>query len=342
MRRLSWYIAVCLGLFSASLTAQNPHGEGFAISCNQCHNTEGWNVTLSEVAFDHNEETDFPLEGTHASVTCVDCHTDLAFENTPSQCVDCHTDVHQQTVGNDCVRCHTSEDWLVNEIPEIHEMNGFPLEGSHALTSCVDCHQSANTLAFHPQGNQCVDCHREDYFAAVNPNHVQSGFSLDCAECHSPISQEWAGEDSHFFFPLVQSHDGLDCTECHTPGQPFSAASSECVSCHLDDYQNTSMPNHVAAGISTDCALCHDLSPGWPAEYRDHDNQYFPIYSGRHQGEWFSCVECHNNPGNFALFSCIDCHEHNRPDMDDEHDDVGGYQYNSQACFNCHPNGDAD
>jgi hypothetical protein len=24
----------------------------------------------------------------------------------------------------------------------------------------------------------------------------------------------------------------------------------------------------------------------------------------------------------------------------DEHDDVGGYVYDSQACYQCHPNGD--
>ena len=29
--------------------------------------------------------------------------------------------------------------------------------------------------------------------------------------------------------------------------------------------------------------------------------------------------------------------ERNRPDMDDEHEDVQGYVYQSQACYNCHP-----
>ena len=27
--------------------------------------------------------------------------------------------------------------------------------------------------------------------------------------------------------------------------------------------------------------------------------------------------------------------------MDDKHDDVGGYSYNSRACYSCHPNGSA-
>jgi hypothetical protein len=28
--------------------------------------------------------------------------------------------------------------------------------------------------------------------------------------------------------------------------------------------------------------------------------------------------------------------------MDDEHDDVSGYSYNSQACYTCHPTGRED
>ena len=37
--------------------------------------------------------------------------------------------------------------------------------------------------------------------------------------------------------------------------------------------------------------------------------------------------------------SCIDCHAHQRGDMADEHDDVPGYVWQSQACLTCHPNG---
>ena len=55
-----------------------------------------------------------------------------------------------------------------------------------------------------------------------------------------------------------------------------------------------------------------------------------------------SCVECHPNPGNYAIFTCIDCHEHNKPDMDDKHEDVQDYVYSSVACFDCHPNGEED
>ena len=67
-----------------------------------------------------------------------------------------------------------------------------------------------------------------------------------------------------------------------------------------------------------------------------------PIYSGKHEGEWNLCIDCHLG-NNYSDFSCIDCHEHdNQADVDDDHDGVSGYVYNSDACFSCHPTGEAD
>jgi len=77
-------------------------------------------------------------------------------------CASCHVDIHSQSVGNDCVRCHTSETWLVDNIPELHEENGFPLIGSHSNLSCVECHTSETTLRFDRVGNECISCHRDD------------------------------------------------------------------------------------------------------------------------------------------------------------------------------------
>ena len=44
----------------------------------------------------------------------------------------------------------------------------------------------------------------------------------------------------------------------------------------------------------------------------------------------------------FGAFTCLSCHAHNRADMADEHSDVNGYTYNSQACLTCHPRGRED
>jgi hypothetical protein len=110
------------------------------------------------------------------------------------------------------------------------------------------------------------------------------------------------------------------------------------VDCHLDDYQGANDPDHVAAGFPTDCQLCHNAADsGWDQGQFDHI--WFPIASGQHSG--FECSDCHPNPSNFAVFTCTtSCHP--RSETDDEHNEVPGYVYDSQACLSCHPDGEAD
>ncbi|QQX78096.1 MULTISPECIES: hypothetical protein [Aequorivita] len=462
---------------------QSPHGTSLKIDCSQCHNPEGWTVDLQTIKFDHST-TNFDLEGTHQVADCKSCHTSMVFNEAPSDCISCHTDVHSQSVGNDCVRCHTSENWLVFNIPEIHEENGFPLIGSHSNLSCVECHSNESSLIFNPLGNECIECHRNDYLATQNPNHSLSGFSQDCIECHNPLGLGWdstgiihdffpltLGHDiqdcsqchdvtnfsnisadcfschdddfaqttnpnhtnagfstdcvechttnpgwvpatiNHDFFPLTLGHDVQDCNACHINGnfnntptdcfachdddynqttnpnhiaanfptdcvvchttnpgwQPatinhdffpltlghdiqdcnachingnYNNTPTDCFACHEDDYNQTTDPNHIAANFPTDCASCHTTNPGWTPATFDHDNMYFPIYSGKHEGEWNSCVDCHTNPNDYSTFSCFLCHS--QGEMDDEHDEVNGYIYESNACFACHPDGSAD
>ncbi|MBK7174905.1 MAG: hypothetical protein IPH84_17140 [Bacteroidales bacterium] len=53
MRRLSSIILFIL-IISGSIFAQkSPHGTGFAISCKDCHTTDGWKIDLAKLAFDH-------------------------------------------------------------------------------------------------------------------------------------------------------------------------------------------------------------------------------------------------------------------------------------------------
>ncbi|MBM3436056.1 MAG: hypothetical protein FJY07_07585, partial [Bacteroidetes bacterium] len=72
----------------------------------------------------------------------------------------------------------------------------------------------------------------------------------------------------------------------------------------------------------------------------NHDSQYFPIYSGKHNGKWDQCSDCHTNPNNYEVFTCLTCHT--QAETDNDHDEVPGYQYNSDACLACHPNGNKD
>lgn len=409
MYRLS-SIIIALGGFLA-LYGQSPHGDQLALDCALCHNPGGWEVNYAEVTFDHDNATTFPLEGTHSRLDCKLCHESLIFEEAQTGCISCHEDIHSMSVGNDCARCHDSESWLVDNIPELHEENGFPLMGAHGNLSCVECHTSETNLRFDRIGNECISCHMDDYAATDNPPHQSSGFSTNCEECHNPLGFGWEADPiAHDFFPLVLGHDINDCSQCHTTGN-FSDANPDCFECHQtdfqiaanpphqelgfptdckschtldpgwmpatfdihdeyyplhgahadiatdcdachqgnytntpntcfgcheDDYNRTDDPNHAQAGFSTDCAACHSEDAWEPADF-DHDGEYFPIYSGEHRGEWDACTDCHNVAGNYAIFTCFTCHGQSSTDR--EHREVGGYSYNSNECYRCHPNG---
>jgi hypothetical protein len=114
-----------------------------------------------------------------------------------------------------------------------------------------------------------------------------------------------------------------------------------CFACHETDYNETNDPNHAIANFPTDCESCHSVN-GWePADW-DHDGQYFPIYSGSHNGKWDECGECHTIPTDYTFFDCTNCHEHNQAETDSKHNEVNDYVYASAACYSCHPRGQGD
>jgi len=306
MRNLSSlivFLAISFGLF-----AQSPHGDDLQISCADCHNPKGWKLEKGAYSFDHNKATSFTLEGQHQDVDCKMCHISLVFSKAENDCNSCHTDMHYQTVSNDCGRCHTTQSWIVTDITKLHQESRFPLLGPHVTADCYSCHPSASLLRFEPLGVDCYDCHQSDYSATTNPNHLQANYSTECTECHLMTAFTWQGAGvNHNFFPLTDGHAISDCNKCHVNG--VYNIPSECVSCHQADYNTATNPNHVSTNFSTDCEQCHTTKPGWkPAEFREHDGQYFPIYSGEHNGEWNDCADCHTNTANYAENSCIGCH----------------------------------
>ncbi len=341
MRVLSLLIMLLTLLF-VKQQIKSPHGSAFKIGCGTCHSTQGWYLDTTIYSFDHNS-TRLPLKGQHNEITCRLCHKSLVFTDAGTECNECHTDIHQGTAGSDCSRCHTPQSWLVSNINEIHRMGRFPLLGAHIMADCNDCHKSGDGTRFDITGVNCIDCHRNDFNSTVSPNHVEAEFSEDCSSCHPVNSFQWNGAGfNHNFFALVQGHSGLQCNDCHTTGK-YSDTSPDCNSCHQKDYTATTNPNHTGANFPVTCNICHTLTPGWkPANFTQHDKLSFPIYSGRHAGTWNSCNICHNTSSNYTIFTCLSCHEHNKTEMDKEHDGETGYTYSSPACLNCHPTGNSD
>jgi hypothetical protein len=167
-----------------------------------------------------------------------------------------------------------------------------------------------------------------DYVATTNPNHTASGIPTTCQTCHTTNPGWQPANFNHTSFPLTLGHSTPTCNDCHKGN--YTSTSIDCYSCHQTDYNNTTNPNHKTLGFSTTCTQCHTVQPGWkPATYTQHDTQFFPIYSGRHKGQWNACTDCHTNTANYALFNCITCHGNVH----------SGKNYTNAQCYSCHPRG---
>ena len=329
----------CYGCHQAdyqSVTDPNHVTNNFDHNCQICHT----DITWTPATFDHSR-TAFPLTGAHILVDCIECHSE-GYTSIPTDCFSCHendfngvTDPSHivNNFDHDCSICHTTQSWSPATFD--HANTAFPLTGAHLSLACIDCH--ANGYTGTP--TDCYSCHENDFNTVIDPNHIVNNFDHDCSICHTTHGWSPATFDhANTTFPLTGAHLALACIDCHANG--YTGTPTDCYSCHADNYNSTQNPNHAAAGFPTTCETCHNTT-SWQQTTWNHDIQYFPIYSGRHQGEWSVCADCHVDPTNYLRFECIFCHEHNDPvDLADKHRNVPNYQYNSIACYTCHPTGE--
>ena len=329
MSKLIFIILFLVMYVNLHAQSESPHGEDFKMQCDACHTSDsweiphdlwkfeevveknisgatGWEMPIDNSKFNHNN-TEFSLVGQHENVDCRLCHESLVFSEADVDCKSCHIDPHKQTVGFDCARCHGVENWAVDNIAELHNENGFPLLGMHALSNCAECHLNESTLAFEPIGNECVNCHTEDFVSTTLPNHSEAGFSMNCIECHSIDATDWSSQEfNHDFFPLTGGHNISECTQCHE-NDDFTNTPTECIACHTFGFNQTNNPNHIALGLSNDCIECHTTEPGWePASFDIHDEFY--TLNGAHATISNECVACHDGDYNSTLTTCAGCH----------------------------------
>ena len=314
-------------------SSQNPDHEaaGFSLLCFVCHlNESSWDSAL----FSHDF---FPRRGKHQLLDCSECHSAGLYQGLPSSCVSCHMHDYDNTqepnhrqlgYPYDCEVCHgtSANSWENATFSHV----AFPLKGRHRTAECSECHGSG---VYQGLPSVCVYCHLDDWLNAENPNHKQLGFHTDCEVCHGEEAISWTNTSYNHqsIWPLQGTHMQLDCIECHHKGRNIPR---NCASCHTKDYNAASNPDHKAAGFSRDCVPCHLPShQTWNQAKFDHQ---FPIKSGKHFH--LACLDCHPST-DFRDFSCLNCHDHDKRQMDQEHRDVSGYQYQSQACLACHFHG---
>jgi hypothetical protein len=86
------------------------HEDRLGEVCDNCH----WPSQWMAWEFDHNEETDYPLDGKHDGLDCHACHKDPVHDEDftlPTDCYGCHEkdDVHAGQLGKKCDTCHVTE-----------------------------------------------------------------------------------------------------------------------------------------------------------------------------------------------------------------------------------------
>ncbi|MDD4969235.1 MAG: hypothetical protein PHT07_07360 [Paludibacter sp.] len=284
-------------------TNPNHVTSNFPKNCTQCHDQRVW----TSATFDHNT-TGFPLTGAHISVNCTSCHKN-GFGPIPTTCVSCHLANFNATTNpnhvtakfsTDCQTCHNTIAWSPSTFNH-NTATAFPLTGAHIGVTCVSCH----TNGYGPIPTTCVSCHLANFNSTTNPNHVTANFPKTCETCHSTTT--WVpstfNHSTSTSFPLTGAHIAVDCVTCHKNG--YGAIPTTCVSCHLDNFNSTTNPDHIGARFSTECQTCHTTTAWAPTSFNHNTATSFPL-TGAHIT--VACYSCHANGFAGIPTTCVSCH----------------------------------
>jgi len=284
-------------------------------------------------------------DGTWAD--CITCHTNPA-DRSEFTCLVCHDqstadNIHAGITGyvynsDDCYGCHSN-----GEVGEyVEHINYFPIySGPHTSVwdECADCHPVTGDKTVY----DCLPCHGQTATDLIHTGMPGYNYaSTYCFDCH-PTGERWDYVDHDVTeFPIFSgTHAGqwTFCSDCHYI--PTDRTQFDCLTCHD---QGTIDPVHLGMlSYSYESSACYSCHPNGVIEpYYEHDDAFFPIYSGTHDGRWSSCATCHIDPSDKSVFSCLEtCHD--QTPTDNRHTTppppVEGYEYLSSACYSCHPTG---
>jgi hypothetical protein len=143
--------------------------------CLVCHQPTAW----SQLTFDHNKDSRFPLAGKHAKAACAACHPrrgegPVRYRPVELVCAGCHTDVHggqlrrKGNAGNDCGRCHDATSWKpAPRFVHAPPFTEYRLRGKHGPPlKCEACHHKfmvagVPTVRYRPLPTSCEGCHAD-------------------------------------------------------------------------------------------------------------------------------------------------------------------------------------
>ncbi len=221
--------------------------------------------------FNH-DETDFPLDATHALVSCDICHVKGVFLGTPTQCWRCHSltgRIRASTASpqhisttRDCEYCHQTGNWAY-----VIKVDHFAVLGT-----CQSCHDGVTALGKDPghiqSSDVCDDCHRTFSWADAGFDHT--GVVGNCISCHDGVTATTKGS-THILTTNT-------CEDCHSTISwspvirvDHTAVIGSCFSCHngVIAQGKEQKPGHdtaaVANSTSNVCNDCHSSLAWTPA-----------------------------------------------------------------------------
>jgi len=293
-------------------TNPNHQQAGLSTDCIECHKIDAF--TWSSQGFNHDF---FPLTLGHAINDCATCHTSGVFEPISSDCYSCHqsdfmaaTNPSHQGAGftTTCTECHTTDPGWKPAKFDIHDEFYFPIySGTHRgeWDNCTACHSQPESYSVYT----CISCHEHSQSNTDKEHSEVNGYHYDgqaCYVCHPVGRADGAFNHDATGFPLKGAHTLTDCASCHTTG--YAGTPNTCASCHTTNYNQAANPNHVSAGISTECQTCH-IEEGWVPSQFDHLVTTGFGLTGGHSGK--QCAECHIGTTSAASPECISCHQAN-------------------------------
>lgn len=321
---------------------------GTPADCASCHGLDGFSPSTYTVQ--QHAASPYPLEGRHAQVACVKCHTTPVATRgrglTPvrgaarlrmahDRCADCHADAHAgqlatRTDGGACESCHAVAGWAPSTFTvAAHARLRLPLEGRHAEIPCGACHAADRKgLPAPPRGDSLGTAH-----VAV------SLASASCASCH------------------VDPHGGR-----YAAGGAL-ATTGDCASCHTARSFRPSLVDPAAhqrlgfrlegAHLAVACVGCHAELAAAPATatlvQAPKGVTSFPAKPGPAR----ACTGCHENPHGAQFVhrtgaTCESCHDVKAfaPAPGFDHDRDASFKlagaHAGVACARCHVRGEVD
>ncbi len=208
----------------------------------------------------------FVVGGSHATLTCDQCHDPAApgfsLAEQGVSCTGCHTDAattpsHAGVTGYSwstasCLGCHKDGS---GGLPANHDKDFFPVTGTkHAALGCAQCHGPTKAIA----DVTCTPCHAQ---AATATAHAQVPASkIGARDRITYLNYQWAS--------------GY-CLKCHADGQVDRIAS------HPSVRHGITGSDHQPFCLTCHTALAPPGGKAWSANFGS-----------------YSCLACHssNNP----------------------------------------------